>query len=287
MMLNSRLLAVLTLCVALWPTFAGAAPLWLERKFIPAPQLIDPRFAQASETPIATVDHSAWELLLERYVIVGDDGINRVQYAGIKALSQGSLNAYLQALEAIDTAQLTRQQQLAFWINVYNAATVRLIVEHYPLESIRNIKVGGAGPWDHPVVTVLGRALTLGEIEHHIVRALFPDPRIHYALNCASIGCPNLAAKAYRANTLETMLSDAATAYVNHARGVQVRKGRANISKIYGWYREDFGADEAAVLTHINQYAQGTLKRSLLAISKIGKYDYDWLLNDAAATSPE
>lgn len=260
---------------------AQAAPLWIERKFIPTPDLIDQRFQAASDDQSVNVDHSIWSAFLTEYVVEGQDGINRVRYGAVTPAMRTRLDRYIAQSEAVDTAALTRDQQLAYWINLYNAATVRLILDHYPTASIRKIKVEGDGPWDHPVVTVLDRALSLGEIEHHIVRAMFPDPRVHYALNCASIGCPNLARKAYEAATLEPMLQAAAVGYINHPRGVQARKNKADISKIYGWYREDFGDTAEAVLAHLRTYARGDLAEALANVTKIGRYDYDWDLNDA------
>lgn len=272
-------LLVLLLGVGMSAT-AAAAPLWIERKFIPKPELIDPRFDVASDTQNTLLDHGLWDAFLTTYVSQGADGIHRVRYSAVTPESRQQLEDYISALEAINTAQLTRDQQLAYWINLYNAATVRLILEQYPISSIRKVTVSGKGPWDHAVVTVQDTALSLGDIEHHIVRAIFPDPRIHYALNCASIGCPNLAMRAYTAETLEQMLDDAAKAYVNHPRGVSLRKNKADISKIYGWYREDFGDGEADVLAHIKRYAQGDLSESLKAIKKVGRYGYDWALNE-------
>lgn len=263
-------------------TSAAAAPLWIERKFIPTPELINPRFEPASQSQTISLDHGIWDAFLASYVVPGADGIHRVRYRAVSLEDKAQLEGYISGLEAIDTAQLTRNQQLAYWINLYNAATVRLILEQYPISSIRKVKVSGKGPWDHAVVTVQETALSLGDIEHHIVRALFPDPRIHYALNCASIGCPNLAAQAYKAADLEQMLAEAAQAYVNHPRGLSVRKNKADISKIYGWYREDFGDGEADVLAHLRRYAAGDLAETLKAVNKVGRYDYDWDLNEAA-----
>jgi len=258
-----------------------AAPLWIERQFIPKPELVDPRFQILSDTHNASLDHSLWDSFLNRYVTASADGVNRVRYSAVDAQGLATLQRYITMMEAVDTSTLSSNQKLAYWINLYNAATMRMIVQNYPISSIRKIKVEGEGPWDHPIVTVQKKALTLSEIEHHIVRALFPDPRVHYALNCAAVGCPSLALQAYRAETLDDMLEAGAVAYINHPRGVSVRKNKADISKIYGWYLEDFGDDEAAVLQHLKTYARGDLLTALQGVKKIGRYDYDWSLNDA------
>jgi hypothetical protein len=172
---------------------------------------------------------------------------------------------------------LASNEQLAFWINLYNAATVRLILDNKGVASITDIKK----PWDQNVVSVGGDQLTLNEIEHGIVRPVFRDARTHYALNCASIGCPNLAREPYRGHDLEAQLDAAARAYVNHPRGVSVEKGRVVASKIFGWYREDFGADEGAVLDHLRGYADAPLATALKGATKISDYRYDWALNAA------
>jgi len=227
----------------------------------------------------AAVDHAPWQGFLDRYLVELSDGSTRVRYDDVTAADRKALDGYLATLSGLDPRRLSRDAQLAYWINLYNAATVDLILDHYPIDSIRDVD----DPWGRPVATVMGRALTLGDIEHGIVRAVFGDPRIHYALNCASIGCPNLAGAPYAAETLEVMLDAAARAYVNHPRGVQVTDGEVVVSKIYGWYREDFGAGEADVLDHIRAYADPPLLEALDGRDDIDSYAYDWSLNAPAA----
>ncbi len=257
-------------------TSAQAAPLWIERKFIPAPELVAPQFAEFAEMQTQAVDHSAWGAFLARYGSEGPDGINRIGYSTVSAGDRQALRAYIDSLQATDTRILTKDQQLSFWINLYNAVTVDMILENYPTKSIRKIKK----PWDTPLVTVLGQDLSLGQIEHHIVRAIWPDPRIHYALNCAALGCPNLALTPYTAATLEDMLETGAKAYVNHPRGAALDGSKLTISKIYGWYREDFGTVDD-VLAHIRSYADRPLAEALANITKVKAYAYNWNLNDA------
>ncbi|MEO0413195.1 MAG: DUF547 domain-containing protein [Pseudomonadota bacterium] len=280
--LNTASIALLA-ATMLVSSAAQAAPLWLERKFIPTPELVDPIFAQNSDTKTVDVDHSAFDSLLETYLVPEPGTVSRVKYSDITAADRAALGSYIASLEAQDVTRLTLDQQKAFWINLYNAATIGLIVDQYPVKSIRNVKVDGKGPWDLPLVTVNTVDLTLSQIENHVLRALFDDPRLHYALNCASIGCPNLAARAYTAETLETMLENAAIAYVNDPRGAAIEKNRLVISKIYGWYREDFGNTADTVLAHLRRYARGDLAAALANVTKIKKHRYDWALNDAAS----
>ena len=123
-------------------------------------------------------------------------------------------------------------------------------------------------------------SLSLNDIEHRILRPIWQDARLHYAVNCASIGCPNLATTAYTADNVNEMLDAAAVAYINHPRGVTVNNGRLKISSIYDWFAIDFGDNEAAIIAHLQQYANEELRAQLNEIADISDYDYDWSLND-------
>jgi hypothetical protein len=156
------------------------------------------------------------------------------------------------------------------------------------VKSIRDISLGGSltsfvtgGPWSKPLVTVEGKALSLDNIEHDILRKVWRDPRVHYAVNCASLGCPNLMPAAFTAATLDAMLTQGARDYVNHRRGVNLTGKTLRVSNIYTWFVEDFGGNERGVLAHVSQYAAPALKAQLAGINSIAGYDYDWSLNDA------
>ena len=138
-----------------------------------------------------------------------------------------------------------------------------------------------SGPWKKPLMTVGGRSLSLDNVEHDILRKQWRDPRIHYAVNCASFSCPNLAAKAYTSDNLEEMLTEQAKRYINHERGVSVKDGRLRLSQIYSWYRADFGRSDADIISHITTYASPDLQKKIAGIKSISGYDYDWSLNEA------
>ena len=256
---------------------AAAAPIAIERQFAPKSSLVDSRYEAADEASAVMVDHAAWRRFLDAYVVEGPTGINLVRYKAVTPEDKAGLVAYIVALEATDTSTLSRKEQIAFWFNLYNAATVKLILDNPGIASIQDIKK----PWDTPVATVRGRALTLNEIEHGIIRPVAKDARIHYAVNCASMGCPNLAREPFTGSGLDAALDEAARAYVNHPRGVSVAKGKVRLSKIYGWYRDDFGENDAAMLDHIRQYAAPALAEGLTGVKKPSGYDYDWSLNAA------
>ena len=258
----------------------------VERLALPEPALLSPKFGVAAESLQTSVNHSAWDSFLGKYLRQDAQGVNRVAYADVTEADHQRLRTYLSQLEQTDVNSLTRDQQLAFWINVYNAETVDVILQNYPVESIRDITDGGLsfGPWNRVVTTVNGQNLSLNDIEHRIIRPVFNEPRIHYALNCAAVGCPNLMGRAWRARTLEHDLEEAERAYINNPRGVSVGpNGTVTLSKIYIWFQEDFGATEAEVLQRLQQLAEPGLAEALSARSRVRRYVYDWALNDASS----
>lgn len=220
-----------------------------------------------------TVDHSAWNRLLGRYVVPSADGINRFAYGRVGPDDRLGLKAYLDGLQRAAVSTLGDDEQRAFWINLYNALTVDVVLDHYPVRSIRDIDE----PWKTPRVTVEERWLSLDEIENQILRKQWRDPRVHYALNCASTGCPSV----FTGETLEVMLVQGARDFINHPRAVQAGDGGLRLSQIFEWYKRDFGASEADILKHVALYADAPLKRTLEGIDTIDGYDYDWLLNEA------
>ncbi len=244
-----------------------------------------PRIAQAD--PDASLD-----ALLARFVVPHQDGVTRVRYAAWKASAAdlAALEAWIAAAQARRPSALPRPEAYAFWANLYNALTLKVVLERFPVGSIRDIRSTGvpfdpkgwSGPWRTRLVTVEGRRLSLDDIEHETMRPTFRDPRVHYAVNCASIGCPNLWPRAWRAETLDRALDDAAAAFVNHPRGVTVlADGRLRVSSIYVWFREDFGGGEAGVVAHLRRHAAPALLARLPGAAIAGDA-YDWALNDGA-----
>lgn len=210
------------------------------------------------------------------------DGIHLFDYAGVTDADRKKLAEYVATLEAQTPSQMSDEDQIAFWSNLYNAKTLEIILDNYPVDSIRDIGGGlfSKGPWKDDVVTVEGQEMSLDNIEHDTVRANFDEPRVHYAFNCASIGCPNLKSSAWEGATLDQDLDDAARAYISHPRGVRVEGNRVFASSIYKWFREDFGQNDADVLDHIRQYASGEKIDALKGKTKINKHEYDWSLNE-------
>ena len=241
------------------------------------------RWVDADETSMQTVDHSAWERFLATYVVASDDGINRVRYGAVTPADRDLLDRYIATLSATPVTALRRDEQRAFWINLYNAVTVQVVLDFYPVDSIRDIRSGifSAGPWGKELVSVEGVALTLDDIEHRILRPGWRDPRIHYALNCASLGCPNLQRHAFTRANAEVQLANAAKDFVNHPRGVEINSETAFVSSIYDWFAADFGGSLKSTVAHLLQYAEPDLATALQRVSAL-RYRYDWDLNDAA-----
>lgn len=239
----------------------------------------------------AEPDHSAFDRLLQAYVAPDSGGLNRVDYARWHASAgdRVALDSYIKGLSGHTPSTLSRLEQWAYWANLYNAITVKVILDRYPVASIRDIRSAGAGlsvssligPWKTKRVVVEGRNLSLDEIEHTILRPTFKDPRVHYSVNCASVGCPNLPRRAFRGASLEADLDANARAFINSPRGVRATGGGMRLSTIYKWFKEDFG-DEAQLRAHLARYAEPALAAQIRTARILG-YDYDWKLNEAKA----
>jgi hypothetical protein len=244
---------------------------------------LDQFFSVNDPKAVMTVDHSEWGRILGRYLKPSPDGINRFAYGRVSEADKSALKAYLAGLEQVKVTALEPNEQRAYWINLYNALTIDVVLDHYPVKSIRDIGGGlfVAGPWKKPLVSVQGRRLSLDNIEHDILRKVWRDARVHYAVNCASLSCPNLMGEPFTGAKLEAMLNKGARDYVNHPRGATVKDGELVLSRIYSWYRRDFGVSDADIIRHVAGYAEPKLKKQLAGIETIDDYFYDWSLNDA------
>ncbi len=254
----------------------------IEKAFIAKSRLSSSIWKKHDPSSNIVVDHSAWDAFLSKYTGKNTQGINLVSYGGVSTADKKSLQQYLNALQATDVTKLNRNEQYAFWLNLYNASTVNLGIKNFPLSSILDIKSNPLdlkGPFNDNVAKVNGKKLTLDTIESGIVRPIWNDPRLHYAFNCAAISCPNLGSKAYKGTKINAQLNAAAKAYVNDPRGIRISNGKITASKIYFWYSGDFGKDEKAVLAHIKKFASPKLKSGLEGKTKIDSYEYDWALN--------
>ena len=235
--------------------------------------------AQRYKNPSA---HSDWNLILKRYVIKSEPGgVNLFNYA---ALSKSSndwvlLKNYLTSLEGMNPNLMLKNEAIAYYVNLYNAVTVKLVTENYQIKSIRKLGPLNSGPWKRKIIKLNNELVSLDDIEHKILRSKYKSPYIHYMLNCASMSCPNLQATSWKADSLEADQLTAATEYINSSRAVTLKKNGLRLSSIYKWFKEDFEND-GGVLDHILKHANKDLKNAIKKGVKIKSYNYDWTLND-------
>lgn len=229
-----------------------------------------------------TVDHSAWDQILQKY-ISDRSGVHYFAYGKVSQEEKVKLKNYLKTLSSLNPQEFNRTEAMAFWINAYNAITVDIVLDNYPVESIKDIKSSffRSGPWKTDIFKIQGQHLSLDNIEHGILRPIFKDSRVHYAVNCASYSCPNLASHAFTSKNLNQLLNQGATDYINHSRGVQFNSdGDLVLSSIWKWFKEDFGSSEASVIKHLKKYAKPGLKAQLESFDGSISYDYGWKLNE-------
>ncbi|MGE5640415.1 MAG: DUF547 domain-containing protein [Clostridia bacterium] len=240
--------------------------------------------AAALPTPAAAFDHShrAWDALLRRHVVVAPDGrSSRVSYAGL-ALDKEALDGYLDGVSAVkegEFAAWTRNEQMAFLLNAYNAFTAAKVLSRYPdLRSIRDFGVVFGNPFRDEFFMLLGRRASLDSIEHGMLRPRYKEARIHFALNCAAVGCPMLREEAYVASRLERQLEEQQARFLSDRSRNRVRGGRLEVSKIFDWYGDDFAPLPGYFAAHAGLL--GALPEEIRRM-KIDFLDYDWSLNDA------
>lgn len=231
---------------------------------------------------MSSLPQDEWAQVLAKFTSLDPQNLVRFDYGALQASKADTalLANYIEGLSRQKPSTMPENEAMAYWANLYNALTVQVVAQNYPVKSIRNIKSGRRkGPWKRNLVTVEGKELTLDNIEHDIMRPTYKTPLVHYMVNCASIGCPNLKTSPWQAETLEVDIEIAARAYINSSRGVVFNKNRVQVSRIYRWFKKDFGNSESGVLAHLMKYADADLHKRLKDRSKIDKYGYDWALN--------
>lgn len=268
--------------------------LLIRRFLIVAAMLIAPVLyapAAYSQSDRASGNLGAYAELLAKYAVQGEDGINRIKYGAWKnsRRDRNRLNETVEALQSRTPSAMAWDDAFAYWINLYNVLTIKVIIDNYPVASIKDIGSIGtslldfasfSGPWRTKRAIVEGQQLSLDDIEHGILRAKFRDARVHYAVNCASLGCPNIKREPWSGKTLDTDLNQAARAYINHPRGVNVAGDKMTVSSLYRWYREDFGNSDQGILDHLRKYADEKLLAQLRNVKAISGDNYDWSLNE-------
>jgi hypothetical protein len=218
-----------------------------------------------SEVTLVGIDHSIWDELLKKNV----SATGKVNYKGFKA-DKKELENYLSLLKSNSpSSNWSRNEKLAYWINVYNAFTVKLIVDNYPLKSITDLDK----PWDKKLIEIDGKSYSLGEVENNILRKM-GESRIHFAINCASFSCPQLLNEAFTADKLETQLRDVTKSFLNDQTKNDLTDGHLKVSKLFEWYAADFS--NGNIIAYINKHSSKTFKTD----SKISYLEYNWNLNE-------
>lgn len=221
------------------------------------------------------VDHKLWNDFLINN-LSEKNGINLVKYGKVDKKNYNYLDTYINYLTSIIVTNLNKDEQKSYWINLYNALTIKVILDNYPVKSIRNINISGLfkiGPWDKKLLVIESEEVSLNDIEHRILRPIWNDLRVHYALNCASKSCPELQKVAFTPSNIESLLVKAESKYLNSSYGYKVENKAIVLSSIYNWFDIDFGKNEEEVLDYI---------KSVIDIDEYKKikYDYDWTLNE-------
>ncbi len=245
---------------------------WLNRFTVIALLLV---FLPVSATAAPDLHHG-WDTILKKHV---SNGLVHYRNIGKK---QHLLDKYLDKLAKVDISSFSRQEKLALWINAYNAFTVKLILKNYPVKSIRKI----SRPWKQKVWKAAGQVVSLDHIEHEILRKQIKEPRIHFAIVCASIGCPDLVPFAFRAEKVNQQLDEVARGFFGSSKHFRVEKNGDRaviyISKIFSWFGEDFGKNKEEKVAFILPYLEKTTAEKLKTAGSVKfKYlGYDWNLNE-------
>lgn len=228
------------------------------------------------------VNNGLYAKFLTKYVYTNADGINFVKYSQVNVIDKEELHNYLIYLSKLKVSDYNKNEQLAYWINLYNALTIYTVLNHMPTTSITKIKLNGifsSGPWDAKLIKVENEELSLNDIEHRIIRPIWHDSRTHYALNCASISCPNIQKIPFNGQRINQMLNEDAVTYVNSSRAVTIKDHKLILSSIYNWYDTDFARDTRGVIAEISKFAHPSLKQQLVKFNEVDKYEYNWSLN--------
>jgi len=213
------------------------------------------------------VSHDIWDELLQKHV--SDQG--NVNYKGFKA-DKTKFNSYLKLLsETPPQDSWSKDKTLAYWMNVYNAFTVKLILDNYPIKSIKDID----GPWNHRFIKIGDKWYTLNDVEHRIIRKM-DEPRIHFALVCAAVSCPKLYNKAFTAKDLETDLVLLTKGFLSDASKNELNENNIKLSRIFKWYGGDFKTNGNSLIDFLNQYSDITISDK----AKKSYKDYNWNLNE-------
>lgn len=249
----------------------------------------------SNEDNYKAIRHDDWQSVLDKYLVISQSKtgalVTHFNYEGVTPSDTDKLAKYLTTLQQIDPRDYSKAEQFVYWVNLYNALTVSLILTHYPVTSIREIGYPALGqlntiigPWDFPLASIANQSLSLNQIEHGILRAIWRDPNVHYVINCASLGCPDLLPHAFTRHNIKEKMIFAAKNFINQPKAVKFIGEKVTLSSIYNWFSDDFGENQRELLAHLRSYAQPKLRHQLHELllrdeKTTINYQYDWQLN--------
>ncbi|MBQ0720680.1 MAG: DUF547 domain-containing protein [Gammaproteobacteria bacterium] len=243
-----------------------------------------PIWNKSNEANQRVIDHAALDAILRTYVVSDHaSGINRFRYGDVKRKHRKQLGRYIQTSTNLDPRDYSRAEQKAYWLNLYNALTLELILDNYPVDSVENIPgpggSGAKGPWDKKVTSVAGQKISLNDIEHRILRPLWQDHRVHFGLACGGLGCPNLQPEAFTSTNSRELLKKSGYEFVKHPRGVKLENGELHVSKLFEWYKDDFAKSDKKLLKVFAHYSSDRDALYLLGFNGKIDYTHDWRIN--------
>ena len=240
-----------------------------------------------NEESVEVIDHTIWNRVLKTYVETDERGRNFFNYAAVSPDDRAALKHYLEILSTVQVQTLNKNEQLAFWINLYNALITDIILEAYPVNTI--LDIGGnlfsRGPWKDKHFLLAGAHLSLNDIRHNVLPEVIDDVRVIYALSCGAVGCPNIGSKAVWGKHVDGYLESATFAFINGPNAIlEFDDSNIQISKLYHWNKMAFEKANINIIEHLKSYAMGTLVDKLENSWYIGSYAFNWHVNEVETT---
>ena len=227
-----------------------------------------------------SIDHRQWDHILKLYVRKDVNDVNLINYCRLRKEGKIVLDDYIGVLNKTPISLYSRNEQKAFWINLYNALTVQIITAYYPVNSILEIP----SAWNKKLAKVEGVDLSLNDIQYKILKPIWRDALIHYSINQGAIGSPNLLRIAFTGHNINQLIELNAHSYINSNHATKIINENLVVSKIYSWFKEDFGGTDQSIISHLKDYAEFELLEKLKEKNSIKNYKFDWSLNDSSSS---
>jgi hypothetical protein len=229
----------------------------------------------SDETNSMIIDHSAFDSFLKTYVLNNhSSGINRFRYADVTRRDAKALDKYIAKMASIDPRDYRKLEQKAYWLNLYNALTLQGLLKVYPVTAVDRDKISRKRR-----VSVAGKKLSVADIDQRILRPVWQDYKMVFGLSCATVGCPAIHAQAFTGRNTNKLLKQYAREFINHPRGLTVSRDQLRVSRIFSWYRDDFGGGDRQLIRLFSHYAGDSKALYILGFSGDIEYAYDKRIN--------